>query len=253
MAERVPAVIEPPHLSVFVLPGVPQDVALIRCWDELERAGCTFSGDVVVTRSDSPFRSVTDVERDVISYRGAAALLVREHRVLAVGLRHARFGAVSLSVASTRDEDERHPLEIAVHAGGLAFPVALRSRGQKADARTRWRWAKSLLVAASLRTEAEYGAAGVEAAFPSSRALGGAVGQRVLRPSTWFVPASTDDRAADERVLAALPPSALSRGPAGVLVRGPGADGEGGVSEDDVDRVLALLARRAERVRRGSP
>ncbi len=35
-------------------------------------------------------------------------------------------------------------------------------------------------------------------------------------------------------------------------VRGPGADGEGGVIEDGIDRALEMLARRPERVQRES-
>lgn len=237
---------EPPHLSVYVLPGVPQDVAMVQCWQALEGAGCTFSSEVVVTRTRLPFRSVTEVDREVVGYDGTAARLLREHRVLAIGFRHPRFGSVSLSVAPTVDGDERHPLEVAVHAGGLSFPVALRSRDLKADARRRWSWAERLLVSMSEQTEADYGAVGVEVSFPSVRALGDSVGQRVLRPSTWVVPTSSnpDDRDEEESLLGALPLSSVVSVSAGTLVRGPGAHGENGVSDEDVDRVLTFLADR---------
>lgn len=237
---------EPPHLCVYALPGVPQDVALVECCRTLEEAGCTFSNEVVVTRSESPFRSITELEREMTSYDSTAERLVSEHRVLAMGFRHPRFGAVSLAVAPTVDARERHPLEVAVHAGGLSYPTALRSRDQKGDARRRWAWAKSLLVSMSERTGAAYGAAGVEVDFPSVHALRGTVGQRVLRPSTWFVPTSTSkDRAAQEESLwSALPQRSVVRVRDGVMIHGPDADGEGGADDEDVDQVVALLAHR---------
>ncbi|WP_309134108.1 hypothetical protein [Cellulomonas sp.] len=236
----------PPHLSVFAQPGIAWRAAMVRCWSAVEEVGCRFTGRVLVAPDRRPYPSVSDVTgREVLTLAGGSEQILTDHQVLRIAFRHRSLGVVSLGSAPTPAGGDDHPIELALHAGGLSFPLELRTHAQRRDGMRRWRWAERMLVSLCEVIEAPHGAVGVEATFPSPLAPGSAAGAHALRATTWFLPAREGtDRGTEDGVLDALRRSTVTRTATGVLVHGWDPGDVRPVDEAELDRVLALLRRR---------
>jgi hypothetical protein len=235
---------EPPHLSAFVESRLEPSRSLLAGWDVLREADCAFTGEVLVARVDTSFRDVSDVDREVIHHSGGPAGLLAARDPLRMQFRHRSLGTVSLGLASAFEVGERHPLEVAIHAGPLSLPVELWSRQDRQAAKRVLGWTERLLVAMAQRTEALYGAIGIEAVFPTRRALTTATKPSAWRPFTWFWPTTGDGASSDEtELLASLNQKAVTREAAGTMFRAwkPAADAT--VDDDGIDRVVRFLSR----------
>ncbi|WP_136518143.1 hypothetical protein [Cellulomonas telluris] len=219
---------------------------MVRCWSAVEAVGCRFTGRVLVAPDRTPYTSVSDVAgREVLTLSGGPEQVLTDHQVLRIAFRHRSLGVVPLGSAPTSAWGEEHPIELALHAGGLSFPLELRTPAQRRDGMRRWRWAERLLVSLCEVIEAPYGAVGVEVSFPSPLALGSVVGARTPRPTTWFLPAREGaDRGTDDGGLDARRRSTVTRTATGVLVHGWDPGDAQPVDEAELDRILALLAKR---------
>ena len=234
---------EPPHLSAFVEPGVEPAQSLAACWEVLQEADCVFTGNALVAREQGWFHAVSDVKRDVIRHSGPPRDLLLTCDPLRIQFRHRSLGTGTLGMAPAVAFGERHPLEVAIHAGPLALPVELWSRRDRQAAKRILAWIERLLLALSRSTEALYGAIGIEAVFPTPGALAAAAERSAWRPTTWFWSNLVSDLAGSDEadLLACLSQAAVTRATAGTLFRAwrPGAHAD--VDEDGIDRVLRFL------------
>ena len=162
---------EPPHLSAFVMPALDTWEALGLAWDVLNGAGCAYTGDVLVAREREWFRDVSDVERDVIRSNDAPHDLLAQHGVLRIQFRHRGIGTIALGLSSAGEFGEPHPLEVAVHAGAMSFPVEMWSRSDRQSAKRLMGWMEGLLLDLAGPTKAQYGAIGIDATFPTPAVL----------------------------------------------------------------------------------
>ncbi|SEE47171.1 hypothetical protein [Jiangella alba] len=235
---------EPPHLSAFVEPGLEQSTALLAAWGVLTASGCVFSGDVLVARDHGWFRDVSDVEREVVQHSGSPRDLLVNRDPLRIQFRHRSIGVVALGLSSAVEFGEPHPVEVAIHAGPLSLPVKLWSRQDRQAAKRLSGWMERLLLAISGPTEAQYGALGIEAQFPTPAGLAG-IHRSAVWPTTWFWPSQLSTRAAFEEreLLSSLSQGAVTRSREGTLFRAwrPGA--EVAVDEPGIDSVVNFLNR----------
>jgi hypothetical protein len=233
---------EPPHLSAFVAPEVDQWEALSLAWDVLTAAGCVFAGDVLVAREHEWFRDVSDVEREVIRPSGSPHDLLARRDALRIQFRHRMLGTVALGLSSAAEFGEPHPLEVAIHAGPLSIPVEIWSRIERQGAKRVMGWMERLLLALVEPTQAQYGAIGIEAAFPTPAAL--AKTQCAgLQPTTWFWSSQLGSRAAadEERLLSGLDQNALSRSEEGTIFRAWRPWSQPRIDESSLERVVGFL------------
>lgn len=79
--------------------------------------------------------------------------------VLRIQFCRRRIGTVALGLAQAGGCGEPPPLEVAVHAGPLSFPVELWSKSDRAAKRLMG-WMERLLLALVEPTKAQYGALG---------------------------------------------------------------------------------------------
>jgi hypothetical protein len=218
---------DPPHLSAFVAPELDQWEALGLAWEVLAAAGCAFAGDVLVAREREWFRDVTDVER--------------------IQFRHRSIGTVALGLSSADEFGEPHPLEVAIHAGPLSLPVEIWSKADRQAARRVMGWMERLLLALVKPTSAQYGAIGVEAAFPAPAALA-KTRRSALWPTTWFWSSQLGSRAAveQERLLSGLSQNAVSRSQEGTLFRAWRPWSDPRIDEPSLEQVVSFLGRVVE-------
>jgi len=238
---------EPPHLSAFVAPELDTWEALGFAWDVLTTAGCAFSGDVLVARERVWFRDVSDVEREVIRPGGSPHDLLARRDALRIQFRHRSIGTVALGLSSAWEFGEPHPLEVAIHAGPLSLPVEIWSKSDRQSAKRLMGWIERLLIALVEPTKAQYGAIGIEAAFPTPTALAKAQRSK-LWPTTWFWSSQLGSRAAvdEERLLTGLNQSALSRSQEGTIFRAWRPWSEPRIDEPSLERVVGFLGRCVE-------
>jgi hypothetical protein len=233
---------EPPHVSLFVATELGQSEALLAAWDVLTKAGCIFSGNVLVAHDRECFRDVSDVEREVIRHGGAPRDLLVRRQVLRLQFRHLSMGFVTLGLSSAFALGEPHPLEVAIHAGPLSIPAHIWSRADRQAAKRIMGWLERLLLALAEPVHAEYGAIGIEAKFPTPAALN-EVGRSALRPTTWFwssqVGART--RAYGESLLSSLDSSAVTQSSEGTLFRAWRPWVEPQIDDHSLDRVVSFL------------
>lgn len=241
MSELYP---EPPHLSAFVLPELDEKLAILAAWDVLAAQGCEFVGEILVAREHDWFRYITDVEREVLRLVGPPHELLANHLVLRARFRHPRFGVVSLGLVPAVEFGDAHPLEVAIHAGPLALPGEIWSQTDRRNARRVLAWTEGLLVALAARTDAKYGAIGIESRFPTPAMLASTQADP-LRPTTWFWSTRVSAHASAEEtaLLSTLTMDALSRYPDGTLIRAwrPWVDPVADLAS--LDRVVGFLGR----------
>lgn len=235
---------EPPHLSAFVVPEMDSWEALGLAWEVLTAAGCAFAGDVLVAREREWFRDVSDVEREVIRPSGSPDDLLARRDALRIQFRHRGVGTVALGLSSAGEFGEPHPLEVAIHAGPLSLPVEIWSKSDRQSAKRLMGWMEKLLVALAGPTKAQYGAIGIEAAFPPPVVLTREQRSR-LWPTTWFWSTQLGSRAAvdEEQLLSTLNQSALSRFQSGTIFRGWRPWSDPRADEAGLERVGNFLAR----------
>lgn len=232
---------EPPHLSAFVAPDVDRSEALVAAWEVLTAAGCVFTGDVLVARDHEWFQYVSDVDREVIRHDGSPRELLASRQVLRIEFRHRSMGIVVLGLSSAVEYGEPHPLEVAIHAGPFSLPDEMWSPSDRRAAKRVMGWMERLLLALSGPVQAQYGAIGIEAVFPTPVSL--ATAQRsVLWPSTWFWSSELGSRV-EEDLLSSLRPSAVTRSREGTLFRAWRPWAELQVDEPGLGLVLAYLGR----------
>jgi hypothetical protein len=241
---------EPPHLSVFVQPGLEQQAALLAAWDVLSVSDCVFTGDVLVARDKEWFRDVSDVEREMVRHEGSPRELMANHAPLRILFRHRTLGLVSLGLSSATEFGEPHPLEVAVHAGPLSLPAQLWTRHDRQAAKRLLGRMERLLRALAEPTRALYGAIGVESVFPSPAALAEAR-RSASRPTTWFWSSSLSEAVAAREgdVVSSLSADAVTRTREGTLFRAWRPGWGRGVDEPGIQRVLDFLSRAVEAAR----
>ncbi len=131
------------------------------------------------------------------------------------------MGTVSLGFSPSGELGEPHPIEATVHAGPLAFPIDLWSTADRRSAKRYLRWTERLLLALARETHADYGAIGMEAAFPTPSQL---MDQSLPAswPSTWFWSSELGSRASAEeaQLLSTLPPDAVTESDFGMTYHG---------------------------------
>lgn len=177
---------EPPNLSVFVAADATAPTVWSACTDVLQQSGGAPTGETLVADIDSDFKSVSDIERSVIT-RGEPDLSVPAGQVmLRSAFEHRSFGRVSLGLAPVERLGSVHPVEVAVHAGASSYPVPLWTKNHRRAAKRLTTWAERLLVALARATGAPYGAIGIESVFPEPDELARTVTTRALRPYTWL-------------------------------------------------------------------
>lgn len=237
---------EPPHLSAFVVPEMDSWEALGLAWGVLEAVGCAFAGDVLVAREREWFRDVSDVEREVIRPRSSPRDLLARRDALRIQFRHRSIGTVALGLSSAGEFGEAPPLEVAIHAGPLTLPVEIWSKSDRQSAKRLIGWMEKLLLTLAGPTKAQYGAIGIEAAFPSPAVLTREQRSR-LWPTTWFWSTQLGSRAAieEEQLLSALNQSTLSRFESGTLFQGWRPWSDPHADEVGLERVVNFLARGA--------
>lgn len=233
---------EPPHLSAFVHTRLERSAALSAACEVLTSAGCVFDGDVLVARERQLFRRVSEVEREVIRHVGSLGALLTSCDVLRIRLVHRALGVVSLGLAPAFEFGELHPLEVAIHAGPLSFPVETWSHVDRQAARRVVDSLERLLLALARQTEAEYGGIGVEAAFPTPAQLAEAP-RSPQWPTTWFWASRLGSAAnsVEERLLSSLNEGAITRSQDGTVFRGwrPWVDRT--VDDEGLARVVGFL------------
>lgn len=75
-----------PHLSAFVIPSVTFAEALVVGTIVPEEAGCFFTGEMLVARHREGFRSVSDIESEIVRFPGDAKGLLAEDPLLRMPL-----------------------------------------------------------------------------------------------------------------------------------------------------------------------
>lgn len=235
---------EPPHLSAFVAPELDRSEALLAAWDVLTAAGCVFTRDVLVARDHEWFQYVSDVDREVIRHDGSSRDLLESRQPLRIQFRHRSMGIVSLGLSSAVEYGEPHPLEVAIHAGPFSLPDEMWSRSDRRAAKRVMGWMERLLLALTEPVQAQYGAIGIEAVFPTPVSLARAQ-RSVLWPSTWFWSSRLGARveSEEEDLLSSLRPSAVTRSREGTLFRAWRPWAEPQVDEPGLGLVLAFLGR----------
>jgi hypothetical protein len=235
---------EPPHLSAFVAPALDQSEALLVAWEVLTAAGCAFGGDVLVARDHEWFRDVSDVDREVVHHRGSPRDLLATRGALRIQFRHRSMGTVALGLSSAADFGEPHPLEVVIYAGPLSFPVEIWSRPDRQAAKRVLGWMERLLLALAEQTQAQYGAIGIEATFPTPAALARAQ-RSALWPTTWFWSSQLGScaDAEEKELVTSLDQSAVTRSKEGTLFRAWRPWTEPRIDEPSLDRVVGFLSR----------
>lgn len=233
---------EPPHLSVFVYTGATTPTVWTACADVLQQNGCTPSGEILVAETDTDFKSVSDLERSVITRDGSDQSVPRGHVLLRSAFEHRSFGRVSLGLAPVERLGSVHPIEVAVHAGAFAYPVNLWTKDHRRAAKRLTTWAERLLIALAKATDAPYGAIGIESVFPEPAELAHAVTERGLRPHTWFWSKSLGaaHSAEEERLLSAIPSDSVLRVEGGYILRAWKAGNP--ADNASIDKLLEFLA-----------
>lgn len=241
---------DPPHLSAFVASELDSWEALGLAWDVLNDAGCAFVGDVLVAREREWFRDVSDIEREVIRPSGSPHDLLARRDALRIQFRHRSIGIVALGLSSAGEFGEPHPLEVAIHAGPLSMPVELWSKYDRQSAKRLMGWMERLLLALAGPTKAQYGAIGVEAAFPTPAHI--ARGQLAAsRPTTWFWSTQLGSRAQEEeaRLLSSANQSIVTRSDAGTILRAWRPWSEPRPDDDRLEEVVDFLGRFVKPIR----
>lgn len=235
---------EPPHLSVFVAPGMEQSQAFEVAWHLLLTAGCEFTGDVLVAREPGWFRDVSDVEREVTRHRGSPRELLAAGDVLRAQFRHRSMGLVALGVSSAAEVGETRPLEIAIHAGPLSLPVAIWSKQDRKAAKRAMGWCERLMLDLAKQVEAPYGAVGIEAEFPSLSALASAR-RSPLWPTTWFWSTNFGAEEDQNALFSFMGQGSIARSNEGALFRAWQPWVEPRTDESSLDRVVEFLSHAA--------
>lgn len=232
---------EPPHLSVFVYAGTTTHAIWSACADVLQASGCAPTGEILVAETDSTFKSVSDIERSVITRDETDQSVPAGHMLLRSGYEHRSYGRVSLGLAPVTMLGSIHPIEVAVHAGPFSYPVNLWTKDHRREAKRLTTWTERLLLALARATHARYGAIGIESVFPEPEELAHALTDRTLRPTTWFWSHSLGAAhpAEQNRLLSDIPSDSLHRADVGYILRAwkPGNAADSG----SIDRVLEFL------------
>lgn len=232
---------EPPHLSVFVYAGATTPAVWSACDDVLLGTGCDRTGEILVAETDSDFKSVSDLERSVITRDETDQSVPAGKVLLRSGYEHRSYGRVSLGLAPVATVGSIHPIEVAVHAGPFSYPVNLWTKDHRREAKRLTKWTEQLLLALARATHATYGAIGIETVFPEPDELTRAVTERALRPTTWFWSHSLGDThpAEQNHLLSNIPSHSLHRADVGYILR---AWMPANATDDgSIDRVLKFL------------
>jgi hypothetical protein len=167
---------EPPHLTIAVWVAEDEELAFGRACDVAGEFGCVPSDVVEIAPRGLRFAMLQDLEeRSIVRLRREDFESVVHggdpvSRSLKAGYRAKGLGTVIVEHLFGT-EVETHPVAISLSADALGLPDEIRKPKDRKAAYRLASWATEVLRELTSRTEAVYGAIGVEETLPTPSAL----------------------------------------------------------------------------------